>query len=154
MKSTDLNQVETPATTGSDDAQALFERAKQDIAADMKSRDIGVILWDNARAGFHYPPVVSVSDSDGHTKVWEIHGIYRVDETLYLIGPGAAVTVDRYYTKGVDTPPAVVTLNEDRAMRELGIPNMGRGYTRQGDVQEWLTIADCYFEALTLANEI
>ncbi|MCM1320386.1 MAG: hypothetical protein NC217_08435 [Muribaculaceae bacterium] len=136
------------------DAQVLFERAKEDIALDMKSRDIGAIMWDNAQAGFHYPPEVTVTNSDGKSSVWTIHGIYRVSDTLYLIGPGAAVGVDNYYKKGITVKPIVHTMTEDEAERTIGIPNEGRGYTTQGTVQEWLTIADCYFAALNLINKI
>lgn len=151
MKDTDVKNVESATQA---EAEALFQQAKDDIAADMRSRDIGAIMWDNEQADFHFPPVVEVTDSEGKKTPWKIHGIYRVDDTLFLIGQGAAAGVENYYKPGIETRPVVVTLTEDQATRQLGIPNEGRGYTRQGDVQQWLSIADCYFEALTLNNDI
>lgn len=136
------------------DAEALFQQAKDDMAADMKAREIGALLWDNAAAGFHYPPSVMVSDASGADSSWVIHGIYRVDDKLYLIGPKVKVTVDDYYRKGIDVKPVVVRLSEADAAKDLGDPDEARGFTTRGTVQEWLTVADCYFEALNLDNNI
>lgn len=136
------------------DADALFQQAKDDMAADMRAREIGAVLWDNAQAGFHYPPAVLVTDPQGEKKTWVIHGVYRVEDRLYLIGPDAAVGVENYYHRGIEEKPVVVTLTEEQALAELGRPEPGRGYTAQGTVQEWLTVADCYFEALNLDNDL
>lgn len=137
-----------------DDARFLFEQAKADICADMSSRDIGAIMWNNQRAGFHYPPVINMKNAEGKSETWEIQGLYRVQDAIFLISDHASVNVDDYYEKGIETPPVIVTLTPDQATGELGLPSEERGFTRQGSIQEWLTIADCYFEALTLNNDI
>ncbi|MCM1005404.1 MAG: hypothetical protein NC402_03810 [Prevotella sp.] len=146
--------VNNSATRNEIEAKALFEQAKEDLLLDMKARDIGAILWDNEQCGFHFPPEVTVTNSDGKSDAWTIHGMYRVDETLYLIGPGAPIGVENYYKRGVQTKPCAVTLTEDQATRTIGIPNEGRGYTTQGSVQQWLTCTDCYFKALDLLNAL
>lgn len=136
------------------EADELFAQAKSDISADMRSRDIGAIIWDTASADFHYLPNVDVEQPDGKRHVEKIMGIYRHGDGLYLIEQGKAdVSIDNYYTKGVDVRPVVVTLTERQARDQLGSPIPSRGYTDQGDVEEWLTVADCYFEALTLDND-
>lgn len=137
------------ATRNEQDAQALFVQAKTDIASDMKSRGIGAILWDNRQASFHFPPEVVV---DG--KTWTVKGIYRIREELYLIGDKAKASVDNYYDKDTEVPPVVVTLTEAQAQQQLGEPTLDRGFTQDGTIPEWLTVADCYFEALALDNDI
>lgn len=135
-------------------ADELFAQAKSDIAADMKSRGIGAIIWDNNQTGFHYPPIVTLSETDGSTAVWKVQGIYRVREALFLIGPKAPVDMKNYYNPNTETRPIVVTLTEKEALDQLGEPTVERGFTDGGDVEQWLSIADAYFEALTLNNDI
>lgn len=137
-----------------EDARLLFEQAKADICADMKSRDIGAILWDNDRAGFHFPPAVKLQYPDSKTSVWTIQGIYRIEDSIFLMSDKTEVNVNKYYEPGIEEPPSVVTLTQSQALKQLGDPTEARGYTRQGSIQEWLTIADCYFEALALNNDI
>ena len=137
------------------DARELFERAKADIAADMKSRGIGAILWAVGSVNFHYLPEVVVGQDHGKDVVVTVSGIYRVGDDLYLMEQGVAPrSVDDYYNKNTEVRPDVVTLTEKQALQQLGTPDSQRGFTRQGTVQQWLTIADCYFEALTLTNDV
>ena len=56
--------------------------------------------------------------------------------------------MDDFYDPDREVKPAVVTLTPDRAAKALGDPDREKGYTRQGTLEEWLAIADCYFEAL------
>lgn len=58
---------------------ALFRKAKSDIIADMKSRGIGAVIWDNATAGFQNLPEVEVTCSKAPDKsvVVQIMGLYR-----------------------------------------------------------------------------
>lgn len=138
-----------------EEAEALFAQARMDIAADMKSRGIGAIIWDTTSTQFHYLPVISLDKNTGERENVNIMGIYRVGEALFLIEQGKAdVSISNYYEAGVEERPVVVTLTEAQAEQQLGSPNPERGFTADGGVEEWLTVADCYFEALTLNNDV
>ena len=127
----------------------LFDQAISRLMEDMQVREIGAILWDNATAGFHYIPETTVTDKKGEKKVIRVMGLYIFDNTLYLIEEGMApVELTEFYTDGVEVPPTVVTLTEDSAMRHLGDPTKEKGFTTNASDEEWLAIADCYFEAL------
>ena len=130
---------------------ALFNQAKSDIIADMKGRGIGAVIWNNATAGFPYQPEIlhhSLKDPS-KTRVAEIMGIYRYEDTLYLIEENRApVKFDDFWNRDTEAPPTVVTLSEDVARKDLGDPESVKGYTTQGSLEEWTAIADCYFRAL------
>lgn len=129
---------------------ALLAKAKEQLIADMKEREIGAIIWNNGEAGFHFiPEIMHRSDRKDEDRVARVTGLYRYDGTLYAIEEDRAdVHVSQFYTPGVDVPPVVVTLTDAMARETLGDPEAVKGYTTQGTVQEWLTIADCYFEAI------
>lgn len=128
----------------------LLDRAKAQIVENMKEKGIGAILWDNSRAGFHFiPEILHKSETKDKERVARIMGLYHYDGVLYLVEEDRApVHFSDFYTEGVDVPPVVVTLTEDVAVRDLGNPVKVKGYTTQGSLEEWLSIADCYFEAL------
>ena len=130
---------------------ALLAKAKQDLINDMKSREIGAIIWDNATAGFPYlPEILHHSKKDPEkTRVAQIMGMYRYDDVLYLIEEDRApITFDDFWNPDTEAAPTVVTLTEDIALKELGDPEAVKGYTTQGTLEEWTAIADCYFQAL------
>lgn len=131
-------------------AQKLFNQAIANLARDMKSREIGAILWDNKTADFHYIPEVTVTDAKtGKSDVIRVMGLYLYGDTVYLIEEDAVpVELTNFYTHGVEVPPTVVTLTEDAALSQFGDPDSVAGFTREASDEEWLTIADCYFEAL------
>lgn len=142
MENDTRNQVES---------QALFAEAKKKIIEDMATREIGAIIWDNSTAGFHQiPEIEHISTRTGKERVARITGLYAYKDTLYLIEEDrAGVSVDNFYNHNTEVKPTVVTLTEDMAVKSLGDPDEERGYTRQGTLEEWLVITDCYFEALT-----
>lgn len=128
----------------------LLGKARQDLIEDMKSREIGAILWDNATAGFDYIPEIIVGQEDTENPtVSRIMGLYRYDDVLYLIEEDVAhVDFNRFYNHDTEVKPVVVTLTEDVARRDLGDPAREPGYTTDGTLEEWLGIADCYFQAI------
>jgi hypothetical protein len=129
----------------------LFEKAKTDMAADMQSRGIGAIIWDNATAGFQNLPEVTVTcgDNKDKTEVRQVMGLYRFEGTLYLIEEDVApVNFNDFWNPDTEAAPTVVTLSEDIAIKDLGNPTTQKGYTTQGSLEEWTAIADCYFQAL------
>lgn len=129
-------------------ADALIKQAIGKLVEDMISRNIGAILWDNATAGFHYLPEVTVSEKEGN-KVIRAMGLYLYNNRLYIVEEGIApVELTQFYTDGVEVPPTVVTLTEDSAIRNLGDPEGREGYITEATDEEWVAIADCYFEAL------
>lgn len=134
----------------SESARDLFAKAKQELLDDMREKGIGAILWDNATAGFHYiPEIAHRSDEKNKVRIARIEGLYRYDGELYLIEEDRApVSVGKLYDPDTEMKPTVVTLSEDSAMRTLGNPEKTKGYTQQGSLEEWLAIADCYYEAL------
>lgn len=131
-------------------AARLFAQAKSELADDMRQRGIGAIIWDNATTGFHYlPEIVHQATDRQKVRVAQITGIYLYNNSLYLIEEGRSkVSVDTYYDADKDVKPTVVTLSGQRAHEDLGNPEDHKGFTTQGSLEEWLTIADCYFEAL------
>ncbi|MBD5204377.1 MAG: hypothetical protein HDS82_05845 [Bacteroidales bacterium] len=130
----------------------LLEKAIGDLMTDMASREIGAIIWDNSTAGFHYLPEVTVEEN-GKKRVARVTGMYRYDGRLYLIEEDVAgVDIDRFYDKDSEVKPTVVTLTEDMASRVLGDPRSEKGYTTEGSLEEWVVVADDYYEALTEYN--
>lgn len=129
--------------------RAAFNKAVAGIADDMERRGIAAILWDNSTAGFHFIPEVTVVDEKGERDELRVMGLYLYDGSMYLVEEEIApVRLTEFYTDGVEVPPAVVTLTDDSARRHLGDPEEQKGYTTQASDEEWLNIADCYFEAL------
>lgn len=127
----------------------LLEKAKADLLANMTQRDIAAIIWDVAEAGFHYIPEVSLPDStEENPKVAKVTGLYAYDKDLYLILDNSDVSVDEFYNPDNEVKPTVVTLSSDLAGKYLGNPEGKEGYDNEGDLEEWLAVADCYFEAL------
>ncbi len=128
----------------------LLDDAKTQIMENMKEKGIGAILWDNSRAGFHFvPEILHKSEGKEKERVARVMGLFRYEGVLYLVEEDrAGVHFSDFYTEGVDVPPVVVTLSEDVASKDLGNPVKEKGYTTQGSLEEWLSIADCYFEAL------
>lgn len=128
----------------------LLAKAKAQMAEDMKAREIGAIIWSIPDAGFHFIPEILVTDPrTNQTRTARITGIYRRHDDLYAIEEDSAgVSVDQFYRHGIDVPPVVVTLSESTASEQLGTPSEAKGYTTQGTLEEWVAIADCYFEAL------
>lgn len=130
-------------------SNTLFNQAIERLRDDMQTREIGAILWDNATAGFHYIPEITLTDKDGKQSVIRVMGLYIFDDTIYIIEEGMApVELTEFYTDGVEVPPTVVTLTPDSAREHLGDPSREKGFTTKASDQEWLVIADCYFEAL------
>lgn len=132
------------------DVAVLLDNAKTGIMENMKDKGIGAIIWDNSQAGFHFlPEILHHGEDGGKERTARITGLYRYNGILYLIEEDrSGVSLKDFYTPGVDVPPVVVTLTDDVASRELGDPEKEKGYTTQGTLEEWLVIADCYFEAL------
>lgn len=129
-------------------SEKLINQAIEKLAKNMKDREIGAILWDNASAGFHYIPEITIQNHDG-SEVVRVMGLYLYNDNLFIIEEGMApVELTEFYTDGVEVPPVVVTLTEDSALNHLGNPEGRKGYTRQATNEEWLVIADSYFEAL------
>lgn len=137
-------------TENPQEVKKLFDKAKTQLLDDMKTREIGAIIWDNSRAGFHFIPEIEHVSSNGEKRrTARIMGLYNFKDTLYLIEEDRAdIRMDDFYQEGVEVAPVVVTLTEDVAVKDLGDPTKEKGYTTQGSLEEWLAIADCYFEAL------
>ncbi|MCM1378189.1 MAG: hypothetical protein NC097_07440 [Clostridium sp.] len=128
----------------------LLDKAKSDLALNMDERGIGAILWDNATAGFHYLPELALPVEDGQEpKTVRVMGIYNYQDTLYLIEEDTSgVNINDFYDHDTEVKPTVVTLTSDIAAKDFGDPTSHKGFTTNGDLEEWLAIADCYFEAL------
>lgn len=132
-------------------AHDLLAKAKDAIINDMTSRGIGAVIWNNASAGFHQiPEILHHSEkTPGKTRVARIMGLYHYEGVLYEIEEDRApVKFDDFWNKDTEAEPTVVTLSEDIAVKDLGDPRDVKGYTVQGSLEEWVVIADCYFEAL------
>lgn len=129
----------------------LLAKAKADMVENMKSRDLGAVIWDNATANFHYLPEITLpAGKDGEPRTARVMGIYRYGDELYLIEEDlAGVKMTDFYDRNSEVRPTVVTLTSDIAVKDLGDPEGRKGFTSdEGDLEEWLAIADCYFEAL------
>ncbi len=144
METNRLNQAES---------QQLFAKAKKAIAEDMDTRGIGAMIWDNSSAGFHQiPEVIVISPENGKERTARITGLYRYNDEVYLMEEDmVGVSIEDFYNRDTEVRPTVVTLSTDMAIKSLGNPDEERGYTRQGSLEEWLVVTDCYFEALAEA---
>ena len=132
------------------EAAALVAKAKSRLADDMRQREIGAIIWNIAEAGFHYIPEIKLDDPcGGKPRTVRVTGLYLYKGALYATEEDAeGFNVRNYYTPGVDVPPVVVTLTPSVAGETLGTPSEEHGYTDEGTPEEWLVVADCYFEAI------
>ncbi|MDE6217614.1 MAG: hypothetical protein K2F64_01280 [Muribaculaceae bacterium] len=128
----------------------LLAKAKQDLAENMQERGIGAIIWDNSTADFHYIPEIELPSEDAENPdVTRIMGIYNYNGTLWLIEEDkSGVDINNFYNHDTETKPVVVTLTPDVAAGEFGDPEGKPGFSADGDLDEWLAVADCYFEAL------
>ena len=127
----------------------LLNKAKSDLMANMAQRGIAAILWDVEEAGFHYIPEVELPDStEEDPKVVKVSGLYSFGGDLYLILESSDLNLDEFYDPDSEVRPTVVTLSSDLASKYLGDPKDNPGYDNAGDLEEWLAVADCYFEAL------
>ncbi len=133
----------------------LLGKAIEDLMEDMKNREIGAIIWDNATADFEQIPEINLATEDSEMpEVSRIMGLYRYDDELYLIEEDKArIKFDSFYNPDTEVKPSVVTLTDNVAIKDLGNPEKEKGYTTEASLEEWLVIADCYFEALNLENE-
>lgn len=133
-----------------DPSTDLLAKAKNDLMENMKDKDIAAIIWDVSEAGFPYIPEISLPDStEEDPKVARVTGLYAYNGTLYLIEEDVAdINFDDFYDPDSEVKPVVVTLTPDLANKYLGNPEKEKGYTPDGDLEEWLAIADCYFQAL------
>lgn len=133
----------------------LFSKAVMDLMDDMKERNIGAIIWDNSTAGFRFIPEVNLADDEEEMPdVSRIMGLYRYNGRLYLIEEDKVrIDFDDFYNHDTEVKPSVVTLTPTMAHKALGNPAEEPGYTTEGSLEEWLTVADCYFEALNEAEE-
>ncbi|MDE5646015.1 MAG: hypothetical protein K2I45_10310 [Muribaculaceae bacterium] len=136
--------------THDNDTPRLLEKAMEKMTEDMKARGIGAVIWSIPEAGFHYIPEIVVSSSDGSPeRTARITGLYAFGGTVYAIEEDkSGVSTDSFYRPGVDVRPVVVTLSETKAGELFGVPSEEKGFTTQGTLEEWVAVADCYFEAL------
>ena len=126
-----------------------FAKAKEGLRENMAERGIAAIIWDVEEAGFHYIPEVELPDStEEDPKVSRIIGLYSFEGKLYLILETADLNFDEFYNPDTEVRPTVVTLSADLAAKYLGDPKGREGFDPDGDLEEWLAVADCYFEAL------
>lgn len=128
----------------------LLAKAKTDLMKNMADREIAAIVWDVDEAGFHFIPEVELEDSTPEDpKTARVSGLYSFADKLYLILDGVAdIDYNDFYNNDFEVRPTVVTLSRDLANKYLGNPEKENGYTTDGDLEEWLAVADCYFEAL------
>ena len=127
----------------------LLGKAKSDLRANMAQRGIAAIIWDVEEAGFHYIPEVELPDStEEDPKVVRVAGLYSYKEDLYLILETADINFDEFYNPDNEVKPTVITLSASLASKYLGDPENREGFDPDGNLEEWLAVADCYFEAL------
>ena len=131
-----------------------LQRAIDELKANMAERGIAAIIWDVEEAGFHYIPEVSLPDStEEDPKVARVSGLYSYGNNLYLILETAGIDINEFYNPDSEVRPTVVTLSSDLAAKYLGDPKGKEGFDKDGDLEEWLAVADCYFEALAEDEE-
>lgn len=134
---------------------ALLANAKAELIANMAEKEIAAIIWDVEEAGFHYIPEIELEDSTPEDpKVARVSGLYAFAEKLYLIIEGEAdIDYKDFYNPDSEIRPTVVTLSRDLANKYLGNPAHEKGFTTEADLEQWLAVTDCYFEALSEEEE-
>lgn len=124
---------------------ALLSQAKENLMKNMLQRNMGAIIWDLASAGFHYIPSVTLENG----KVLRVTGLYTVNDELYLIDEECKrADINNFYDPDTEVKPTVLCLTPTVAEGDLGAPTEENGFTQSGSSEEWLVVADCYFEAL------
>lgn len=133
----------------------LLGKAVSDLAEDMKERGFSAILWDNATADFGQIPEVNLASDDAEMPdTSRVMGLYSYNGKLYIVEEDKVhVDFSDFYDKETEVRPSVVTLTESVALKDLGDPENKEGFITEASLEEWLVIADCYFEALNLDNE-
>ena len=128
----------------------LIAKAKGDLIKDMAQREIAAIIWDVEEAGFHFIPEIELEDSTPEDpKTARVNGLYSYADKLYLIVEGEAdIDYNDFYDRDIEVKPVVVTLTRDLAAKYLGNPQHEKGFSLEGDLEQWLAVADCYFEAI------
>lgn len=131
------------------------EKSLQDafnaLAEDMAARDIGAVVWDLSVAGFPYIPEVTevIEGKSTRQATDRVTGIYNYNGEIYAIIEGeSGVSVNDYYNRDYEVRPSVITLTPDMAESRFGNPAAKRGFTSEATLQEWLAIADCYYQSL------
>ncbi|MDE7381536.1 MAG: hypothetical protein K2N03_05350 [Muribaculaceae bacterium] len=130
----------------------LLQKAKEDLAENMQERGIGAMIWDLSTAGFPYLPELEIPSDmeDEEPQTVGVTGLYNYKGTLYLIEEGiSGVDINNLYNPDTEAKPTIVTLTEDSAEKTLGNPANRKGFNPGGNLEEWLAIADCYFQALS-----
>ena len=128
---------------------ALLSQAKENLMKNMLGRNMAAIIWDLSSAGFHYIPSVTLENG----KVLRVTGLYVSGNQLYLIDEECKrANIDNFYNPDTEVKPTVVCLTPNVAPGDLGAPDEEDGFTQAGSLEEWLVIADCYFEALNEEN--
>lgn len=123
----------------------LLAEAKENLVKNMAARNMGAIIWDLASAGFHFIPSVTLENG----KVLRVTGLYVYDNSLYLIDEDCKrANIDNFYDPDTEVKPTVLCLTPNVAAGDLGTPSEADGFTQSGSLEEWLVVADCYFEAL------
>lgn len=134
---------------------SLIAGAKDQIIEDMHQRGFSAIIWNIGTINFHYIPEIVVGENEREEEIVKrVTGLYAYNGKLYAIEEEAPGTdMKDYYNPDTEVPPAVVTLTEDMARQDLESPEDSKYYTLAGSDEEWLVVADCYFEALNQTNE-
>lgn len=124
---------------------ALLAQAKENLKKNMLDRNMAAIIWDLSTAGFHYIPEVTLDNG----KVARVTGLYVSGDELYLIEEDCKrADIDNFYDPDSEVRPTVVCLTPNVTPGDLGDPTVADGFTREGTLEEWMAVADCYFEAL------
>ncbi len=124
---------------------ALLSQAKENLKKNMLDRNMAAIIWDLSSAGFHYIPSVTLENG----KVLRVTGLYVSGDQLYLIDEECKrANIDNFYDPDTEVRPTVVCLTPNVAPGDLGAPSEEDGFTQAGSLEEWMVVADCYFEAL------
>lgn len=127
-----------------------LEQTKSKLVENMNAHQIAAIIWNPEDTRFQPIPEIVTSNNNGNPESVRITGMYCYDGKLYAIVEGADKTdMEYFYRPGIDVPPQVVTLTEDKAHELFGNPAGKEGFTTAGTLVEWALIAVCYVDAIT-----
>ncbi len=104
-----------------------------------------------ARAGFHYvPEIVHHSLEKDKTRVARVTGLYACGDGLWLIEEDRSpVSVDAFYNPGSEVRAYGGYAHSRQGPHRTRRSGGGRGGLHaSGSLEEWLTVADCYFRGL------